>query len=57
MAFCYYLSYLDVDEKINPEFFLLQSILLFVSLHLKEERYLLQFAVVSCCLKKRKRYY
>jgi len=43
-------------KKINSEFFLLQSILLFVSLYFYEGRYLLQFSFVSRCLKRRKRY-
>ena len=46
MTFCYYLSFLDVNEKINSEFILLQSILLLVRLCLKEGRYLLQFSFV-----------
>jgi hypothetical protein len=46
----------NVKEKINSEFFLLQSILLFACLCLKEGRYLLQLSFGSRCLKKRKRY-
>jgi hypothetical protein len=59
MAFCYNLSFLDVDEKMNSEFLPPYSILsLYLSLSQgrKEGSYLLQFPFLSHYLKKRKRY-